>query len=333
MASSTIRKAALLLMGLDPVTAAELLKAARPDLVAEIATELAYLGATGQHAGAPKAKPMEEFCGMLRGTGPGVSHETFIQRMLEAAVGEKQSKELLSEIRRRVDVRDPFIPIRSAAAPLLGQALEGEPAQVVALILSELPPDKSGAVIPLLAEAVRVDAVRQLTGGALASPEARQRIAAIVRKRLDDLREAAGGEAAAGPQSRLRRVAVLLRTVKTELRNGLVKAIGEQDADTATAIRNLMVLWEDVPQVSDRSLQEVLRGVEAKQLALALNGADPAIDQKVRANVSERARAAIAEETSLMRAPKAEEIEQARTAILGGLRELNTKGDLRFEEA
>lgn len=332
MAISTIRKAALLLMGLDPVTAAELLKAARPDLVAEIAAELAYLGATGQHAGAPKAEPMEEFCGMLRGTGLGAGHETFIQRMLEAAVGEKQSKELLSEVRRRVDVRDPFIPVRAAEAPLLAQALAGEPAQVVALVLSELPPDKSGAVIPLLAEAVRVDAVRRMTGGALASPEACQRIAALIRKRLDDLRAATGGEAA-GPEGRLRRVAILLRTVKTELRDSLLKAIGEQDAATATAVRDLMVLWEDIPQVSDRSLQEVLRGVEAKQLALALNRADPAIDRKVRANISERARAAIAEETSLMRAPKAEEIEQARTAILGGLRELNTKGDLRFEEA
>jgi flagellar motor switch protein FliG len=332
VASSTIRKAALLLMGLDPMTAAELLKAARPDLVAEIAAELAYLGATGQHAGAPGAEPMEEFCGMLRGTGPGASHETFIQRMLEAAVGEKQSKELLSEVRRRVDVRDPFIPIRSAEAALLGQALEGEPPQVVALVLSELPPDKSGAVIPLLPEAIRVDAVRRMTGGALASPEARMRIATIIRKRLDGLREAAGGEAA-GPEGRLRRVAVLLRTVKTELRDSLIKAIGEQDANTATAVRDLMVLWEDIPQISDRSLQEVLRSVEARQLALALSGADPAIDQKIRANVSERARAAIAEESSLMKAPKAEEVEQARAAILGGLRELNTKGDLRFEEA
>jgi flagellar motor switch protein FliG len=171
-----------------------------------------------------------------------------------------------------------------------------------------------------------------MTGGALASPEARMRIATIIRKRLDGLREAAGGEAA-GPEGRLRRVAVLLRTVKTELRDSLIKAIGEQDANTATAVRDLMVLWEDIPQISDRSLQEVLRSVEARQLALALSGADPAIDQKIRANVSERARAAIAEESSLMKAPKAEEVEQARAAILGGLRELNTKGDLRFEEA
>lgn len=41
----------------------------------------------------------------------------------------------------------------------------------------------------------------------------------------------------------------------------------------------------------------------------------------------------ITEEASLMKSPKSEEIEQAREAILAGLRKLNAAGDLRFEEA
>jgi len=40
---SGIRKAALLLMGLEPTTAAELLKVADPEVVTRIAAELAYL--------------------------------------------------------------------------------------------------------------------------------------------------------------------------------------------------------------------------------------------------------------------------------------------------
>lgn len=288
MASNAIRKAALLLMSLDPGTAAELLKAARPDIVPEIATELAYLGATGQHADALKLAPAEEFFGMIRGTGQGGNLETFMRRMLEGAVGEKESKELLTEVRRRVDVRDPFIPIRAADAGTLALALEGEHPQVSALVLSELPPDKSAALIPLLSDSVRVEAVRHMTAGTLASPEAQTRIAAIVRKRLDGLRAAPGAGDAGRPEGRLRRVAVLLRSIKTELRDSLIKAIGEQNADTAASVQNLMVVWEDVPLVSDRSLQEVLREVDARQLALALSGADPAMDRKIRANVSER---------------------------------------------
>lgn len=333
MTPSAIRKAALLLVSLDPGTAAELLKAAQPAMVAEIAAELVYLGATGQRDDAPRTSPLEEFCGLIRGKTDRGGLEPFIRQMLAGAVGERESKELLTEVRRRVDARDPFIPIRGADADTLAQALQGENPQIVALVLSELAPDKSAALLALLDETTRTEAVRRMTAAAPVSPEARARVAAIVRQRLTAVRAKPGEEAAARPQGRLRRVALLLRGVKTDLRNNLVKTIAEQDAETAKTVQNLMVQWQDIPLIAERCLQETLRDLESKQLALALVGADAATEKKVRANISERASAMIDEERSLMKSPKEEETEAARETILGGLRQLNEKGDLQFEEA
>ena len=53
MSATGIRKAALLLRTLDPATAGELLGAAPPEVVKQIATELVYLDATGQATGGP----------------------------------------------------------------------------------------------------------------------------------------------------------------------------------------------------------------------------------------------------------------------------------------
>jgi flagellar motor switch protein FliG len=98
------------------------------------------------------------------------------------------------------------------------------------------------------------------------------------------------------------------------------------------AVQDLMVTWEDIGLIEDRQLQDVLRNVEARGLALALAGSDPETIRKIRSSISERAGAMIDEETSLMKKPKADEVEAARAAILKVLRERNAAGELSFEE-
>ncbi len=332
MALSGVQKAALLLMGLDPETAGELLKAAPPEVVTQIAAELVYLGATRQH-GELRSQPATEFVDLLSNkTGPK-KLKTFIRNVITSAVGEEKSKEVLGEVQRIVDGRDPFIPIRSADVESLAWALDGQHPQATALVLSELPPEKSAALVALLGESVRGEAVRRMTRSESVSLEAQARVAAIVRNRLDTIRQSGGQAVKVTPDVRLRRVALLLRNLRRELRDSLIETINQHDSEMSTAVRNLMVTWEDIPVIADRNLQEALRSVEAQQLALALQDADPKTEAKVRANISERAGAMIDEEVSLMRAPKPEDIEAAREAILGDLRRLNADGELEFEEA
>jgi flagellar motor switch protein FliG len=97
-------------------------------------------------------------------------------------------------------------------------------------------------------------------------------------------------------------------------------------------VAELMILWEDLPLVADRSLQTALREVDSQQLAKALIKADDVFVKKIKANISERAAAAIEEETSLMSSPKKEDIESAREEIVNVLRGINEKGELNFVE-
>jgi flagellar motor switch protein FliG len=344
LALSRARKAAILLTSLDPVTAAELLKATRPDLLTEIAAEIVSLESAGPRAHGSGDEPVKDFFTLVaRPKAADGNHAMAARRLVEGAVGKQRSEEVLSQAKRIVDSRDPFRSIRDAAPEELAQALAGEHPQVAALILMEVTPAKSAVLIQLLDQDVRFEAIRRMTGGDNVPPEAKVRVAALVRSRLTDIRKQASGggvavAAAATPggvqfNPRLRQVAVLLRTLSTELRDGLVKAIAEGNTDAAKNVQDLMVMWDDLPMVGERNLQEVLRNVDARKLALSLIGADPDIAQRIRANISERARAMIDEEAQLMKKPRAEEIEAAREAILGYLRQLNSTGDLQFEGA
>ena len=127
---------------------------------------------------------------------------------------------------------------------------------------------------------------------------------------------AAAGAAQPAADQSLRKVAVILRNLGKELRDGMLGAIKEKDSSAADKVAELMIIWEDIPFVTDRSMQQALRGIDAKKLALALNNADATIKQKIRSNISERANAMVDEETSLMAAPKKEDIAAAREEIV-----------------
>ena len=93
-----------------------------------------------------------------------------------------------------------------------------------------------------------------------------------------------------------------------------------------------MILWDDIPAITDRSLQNVLRQIDSKDMALALTKADEIIIKKFRSNISERAAQTLDEEVSLMSAPTTEAIEEAREKIVNILRQSNQAGELAFVE-
>lgn len=335
MPVTAARKAAMLLANLDPPTAAELLRSAEPELLTEIAAEVACLGDDRQGAGTAADESIREFFDVLQAKKTVLKGEAFARQMLQIILGEAESQEILLQVAQRVQARDPFRQIRSAEAGDIAEALAGESGQTAAIVLSDLPAKKSAELLQLLGEDTRAQAVQCMTGTREVSLEAKLCVAAAVQDRLEQVaKDRALGRAAGGggSQEQLRKVALLLRGLETDLRDQLVKSLSEQDSETAKAVQKLMVTWQDVSLVAERSLQEVLRSIDARKLALALSDADERISERIRNNISERAMAMLDEEASLLSAPKDADVEEARQEILSALREMNTRGELQFEE-
>jgi len=332
MVAGGARKAALLLMSLDSASAAELLRNAPKAVVTDIAVEMAYLEAAGQGSKTVSVEPAKEFFTLLRGRKAGASGSAQLTALLEKAVGRDQAGEILKLAQAAVQERDPFLSIRSASLSDLARILQGESGQVAAMVLGELTSAKASKLLPMLDERVRAEAVRGMTSGDGASPAVRTRVAARLAERLNVGLVAAASGGGTEQTQKLRKVAMLLRGLDAPTRDALLKAIDSNDADAGRAVRDLMVIWADVASVADRSLQNILRLVDARNLAMALHGAEPALVAKINSNISERARAMVDEESSLMSSPKQEDVEKARLEVLQAMRELNATGQLEFEE-
>jgi len=328
----------MLLRNLDPSTAAELLQSAGPEMLTEIAVEVAALEQSGADTGRASQESVLEFFSLLHGQGSASTGGGFARQMLQIALGEQESQEVISQVDERLKMLDPFREIRSAEADAIAEALAGESAQAASVVLSELPASKSAKLLGLLGEATRAQAVACMTGVQEVSPTAKLRIAGVVQSRLEQVSkdQATGngsGNSAGQSRQRLRKVAVLLRGLDVELRNQMVESLTAQDGETAQGVQELMVIWDDINLVAERSLQEALMSVDTRKLALALVEADEQTTERVQGNISERAKAMLDEEASLLSNPKDTEVQQAREEILNVLREMNNRGELQFEES
>jgi flagellar motor switch protein FliG len=343
------QKAAMLLMTLDATTASELLKGVDPKVVEALAVELSYMEATGlSNLEQTDAVTMEFFNTLSQGSKQSVSDlQAFVQELLKNTVGQERAKQFQTGLGDLLRRRDPLLPIRKADLGVLASILEKEHPQAVAVILAELPPKKCAALLGRLSDGVRISAVSRMTGVENVSPEARHRIGEMIAAKLEQTITAkavemvpqagaatpakATAEAGQGPSS-LRKVAVVVRTLDREVRDNILAAIRQKDKAAAEAIGGLMILWEDLPQIGDRSMQEGLRGLDERTLATALYESEEEIVRKIKSNISERAAVVIDEESSLMQKPKMKEVEEAQEKVLHRLRELQVNGDLTFEE-
>ena len=325
------QKAAMLLLSLDAATATELLKGVNHDVVKELAVEAAHLDASGFRSSQQSLEMVRKFHSSLQ-KKLEFKIKDFLKEMLKSSVGDEKAVKIQTQIRDLLQKRDPFISIRSADTQTLVSILGTEHPQAAAVVLSELTAKKSSEVLGLLNEGIRVSAVSRMTSSESTTAEAKARIAEMICSRLEAAAHSKGAVVSQRPEQSLRKVAVILRNLEKELRDGLLAAIKEKDEEAGKMVSQLMIVWEDIPLIADRSLREGLRKINARKLAIALMKADETITKKILSNISEGAAATVNEGISFMSLPRKEAIAEAKEEVVEVLRNMNEKGALIFIE-
>ncbi len=321
------RKVATLLMNLDATTTSELLKGFPPDDIQQLVLEMAQIESSGSRDKKMEEKVVQEFCRSLqKKQTQGFNIRSFLGEMLGKLLDKQKAEELQSQVRNVLEEGDPFEAFRSAETDELLLALESESPTVVALILSELKPKKARDILSLFDREVCCKVVWNMTKPAQLRNSVKHRIASVINERLNRFK---GRTVVKKPKETLRNLAIMLSDTEKDLRIQALEEISSHNEETATMVKNLMVTWEDILTIADRSLQEALRTVESKQLAMALYQADEEIAQRIRSNISERANSAVEEEKMLMQEPSEDEIFDAREEVVGPLRKANEDGSLR----
>ncbi len=123
------------------------------------------------------------------------------------------------------------------------------------------------------------------------------------------------------------RLAEFLSQAPAAVRDEVLGELNARDPGLARAARSAMLLFEDLPRLTDPSIRQVVAGIDPSTLAVALSGA-PAVREAVAGAVSERFRSILEAEEAVVQDRPAPQIEEARRAVELLMRAAQQRGKL-----
>jgi flagellar motor switch protein FliG len=317
---SGVRKAAILLVAVGEELAKEILRALPEVDVQRLTEELADLkGITPELSG----EVLEEFWELLETQG-FVMHGglDYASRLLMETFGKERADDLLMLVRRSQEAAQGNLAKLQRTDPQqLGKLLDAEHPQTIALVLAHLDPRRASLVLDNLSEEHKVVSIQRLAEMRQFSPEMAQKVAHILHRRLESM-----GDTARKSYSGFKAVADLLNRVNAEESKKILETIEDGAPELALSIRNLMFTFEDLVTVPPATIREIVSGVDKRQLAMALRGANEELRAQIFKSMSSRAVEMLKEDMEVLGPVRSREVAQAQQEILNLARRLEAEG-------
>jgi flagellar motor switch protein FliG len=319
-----IRKAAVFIAQLSKEEAGTLLAKMRPREVEQITRELMKLGTVEPDDVDGVLEEFHQLMSAQRFVGRGGLE--FAREILAAGLGEDKAEGILSRL-NVVYSEVPFSSLRNADVRQLVTFLKDEHPQTIALVLAHLTPAQSAEVLSGFAPEQQAAVAHRIATMDRTSPE-------MVRLVEEELGRRMGSLLAHQDMSTVGGVETLVEIINRSPRpteRSILEWLDATDPELADQVRSQMFVFEDIVTIDDRSLQLVLREVEANDLATALKGVRPDVRDKIQRNLSERAAENLSEEIELLGPVRTRTVEEAQAKVVGVIRTLEEQGVLTIQ--
>ena len=271
---------------------------------------------------------LQEFTEMAVEARSGISGSVdFTRSVLEKSVGLFKAAEIIGRVgtaRTSVASMQQIIDLDSTSITNL---LKEEDAQTIALVLSYLSAAKGSEVLMGLPERQREIVVEKLATLESTPIEVVETLGDVlsskVGERISRALNQTGGEKSA---------AAVLNAMSKDDRKKLLDNIDERQPDLVRSIRMKMFTFDDLQTLDVKTMQKIMREVDAGQLAIALKAATTTLRDAMLGALSKRAAENVYEEIEglpdnlSMRA-----IESSQNGIIDVVRQLETEGEISLE--
>jgi flagellar motor switch protein FliG len=315
------QKVAVLCMSLGADEAVKLTQSLTPEEAEEISFHIAQMEQVS--AGTVEAVLTEWMQMALAVDSIAQGGISYAGEVLEKAFGSHRASATLTRIQSQLADSAGLHRLRSADPQQLATTLRGEHPQTIALVLAHLEPQQTATILRDLDPSLGGEVMYRIGCMEKVAPDKML----LVEKALGnetDLSFTRGLRAAGGPDA----VASVLNHVSGSLEKDLLDHIGERDTQLCEQIKNLMFVFDDVGKLDDRSLQRLLREVDARTLSLALKTAKEEMRERIMAGMSARAVTALKEEISMLGAVRVRDVEAAQAQIVAQVRSLEAAGEI-----
>ena len=118
-----------------------------------------------------------------------------------------------------------------------------------------------------------------------------------------------------------------------DIESSIMSGVTELDQELATLIQDKMLIFENMAEIDNRSMQTLLRSIEQDMLMSALRGADETTKDKFLSNMSERARDLLVDDMEAKGPIRVSEVEAAQKGIMQIARKLSDDGEIMLAGA
>jgi flagellar motor switch protein FliG len=310
---SKLRRTAKFLVLIGAEEASRILPRLEPEQIEAISREIAAVRGIGAEEG---KEILGEFKSLLSSAyrlgGAASGGPEAARRILCAAFGPEKGEALLGRALPFAG-KGPFAFLEDFKGEQINFLLKDDSPAAAALILSRLSPKLSAEVLALRPD--RGELARRIARGGQATPEVLGRVAEALKEKALALGSGTETLEIDGAKT----LAEILRHVDYALGDRLLRELEERDPALGRNLREEMLGLDDTAGLDDRVLQEKLRTMGDRDIALLLKGRSRDFTEKLLSNVSAERRLRIQEEGELMGPVPRRDAEAAARSFLDWL--------------
>lgn len=314
------RKAAIILAILGPETAGKVIQYLDEADVESLSLEVAKLETITANV---RIQVVEEFHHMA--TAQDFISEGGIEeakKILVSAYGEETASAIIKRIITAMQVV-PFEFLKNADPYQILSFIQDEHPQTIALILAWLPIPQASTILSKLPTELRAEIAERIAVMNQTPPEVIKKVEQVLEKKVASILNQEMSKAG-GPKA----LVDLLNKVDRSTERVILENLTDNNPDLATTIKNMMFVFEDIIQLDDKSIQQILKETDMKDLGIALKNAKPEVAEKIYKNMSERAKGMLQEDMEYMGPVKLKVVEESQQKVVATIRRLEAAGEI-----
>jgi len=322
---SGTQKVAVVLMNMDQLRAAAVMKQFSEDEAEEIAAEIIRLRRVDTIVAERTILEFHEL--VMKGGRKSHGGREFAVGLLEASFGTEKAAGVMNRVASSMAGK-AFEFLDTAETGQLLILLDGELPQTIALVLAHLRPDLASPVFAALNDGLRTDVARAIATMGTATPEAVRIVADTLKGRSGSVVTARDSvEIVGGVQA----VVDIINRADVSTERAVLDGLDELDPTLAEEVRSRMLTFADLVKFDRKDVQQVLRGIDSGILAVAMKGSGEALVEVIRANISERNREILEDEIASLGPVRMTQVEEARAEVVRAIRNLEAEGIITLQ--
>jgi len=313
-------KAAILLFALGPEASAPLVQSMDDKMLRQLGSRMAELGKIESEV---LNAVTEEYLEMHRSEDPLMrsSHKDVVS-LFKYAIENDRADRLLGELNapKALTIWNKLSRLKPE---MIANTVSNEHPQTVALILGHIESGIASRVIALLPEDMQLSVVMRMSKIESVPRELVQDIEETLEKELADM-QGDSGISFDGMVS----VVDILKGLDKEVARPILDQLRDKDEGLFAQVDRLLLIFEDLIELSDRDIQTVLKHISSDDLVKAMKGGSDDVGDRFFDNMSQRAAEIMREDMAVMGPMKLADVEDAQQIVLKIIRKLDDDGSI-----